>query len=104
MNYVQNQNGKVPSRRNASRFRCRCRENNIEMTSTLFQNEAPSFASSSQISPHSSVNREYYQWLCRLRLHIQVGRLPVQGTWQGLVIQSDNEGPCNLHVKLTIVQ
>ena len=56
MNYFHNQNGKVPSRRNASRFQCRCRENNIEMTSTLFQNEAPSFASSSQISPHSSVN------------------------------------------------
>ena len=30
-------------------------------------------------------NREYYQWLCRLRHHIQVGRLPVQGTWLGLV-------------------
>ena len=49
-------------------------------------------------------NREYYQWLCRLRLHMQVGRLPVQGTWQGLVTQSDNEGPCNLHVKLIIIQ
>ena len=33
-------------------------------------------------------NREYYEWLCRLRRHIQVGWLPVQGTWLGFVIQS----------------
>ena len=30
-------------------------------------------------------NREYYEWLCRLKYHIQVGRLLVQGTWLGLV-------------------
>ena len=33
-------------------------------------------------------SREYYEWLCRLKHHIQVGRLPVQGTWVGLVSQS----------------
>ena len=33
-------------------------------------------------------NREYYEWLCRLRRHIQVGWLPVQGTWLDLLIQS----------------
>ena len=33
-------------------------------------------------------NREYYEWLWRLRHHIQVGRLPFQGIWLGLVAQS----------------
>ena len=33
-------------------------------------------------------NREYYEWLCRLSCHIQIGRLPVEGTWLGLVTQS----------------
>ena len=40
--------------RNASRFQFWWCENNIE-TSTLFQNDYPSFASSSKISPHPSV-------------------------------------------------
>ena len=58
----------------------------------LFQNDPPFFASSSKISPFFfhfvASNREYYEWLCRLRCHIQVGRLPVQGTWLDLVTQS----------------
>ena len=39
-----------------SRFQFRCCENNIEIRSTLFQNDRPSFVRSSQISPHSSAN------------------------------------------------
>ena len=42
------------SGRNTSRFQFRSCENNNE-TSTLFQNDPPSFASSSEILPHSSV-------------------------------------------------
>ena len=42
------------SERNASSFQFRYCENNIE-TSTLFQNDPPSFVSSSKISVHSSV-------------------------------------------------
>ena len=33
-------------------------------------------------------NREYYEWFWRFRGHIQVDRLPFQGTWLGLVAQS----------------
>ena len=33
-------------------------------------------------------NREYYEWLCKLKRHIQVGKLPVPGTWLGLVTLS----------------
>ena len=33
-------------------------------------------------------NREYYKWLCRLRRHIQVGRLPFMDFWLGLETQS----------------
>ena len=33
-------------------------------------------------------NTEYYEWFWRLRCHIQVGRLPFQGTWLCLVAQS----------------
>ena len=43
------------SGRNSSRFQFRCCENNTEMTSALFQNDPPSFASSSKISPKYSV-------------------------------------------------
>ena len=53
MNYVPNQNGKVLAK-NDSRFQFRCCENYIGMF-TLFQNDPRSFASSSKISPHSSV-------------------------------------------------
>ena len=38
---------------NTSMFQFRCFEDNIE-TSELFQNDSPSFASSSKISSHSS--------------------------------------------------
>ena len=38
-------------------------------------------------------NREYYKWLSRLRCHVQVGRLLVQGTWLGLVTLSVIWGP-----------
>ena len=30
-------------------------------------------------------NREYNKWLCGLKHHIQVSRLPVQGPWLGLI-------------------
>ena len=51
MNYVPKWES---SGRNASRFQFRCCENTTE-TSKLFQNDPPSFASSSKISPHSFV-------------------------------------------------
>ena len=64
-------------------------KNNIEM---LFQNEPASFfCKFFKILSHPlslvTCNREYYKWLCRLRPHIQIGRLPDQGTWLGLVTQ-----------------
>ena len=31
-------------------------------------------------------NIEYYEWLCRLRRHIQVSSFPVQGTWLALLV------------------
>ena len=75
------------SKGNASRF---CK-NNIEM-SMLFQNELASlFCKFFKILSHPlslvTYNKEYYKWLCRLRPHIQIGRLPDQGTWLGLVTQ-----------------
>ena len=84
MNYVSNQNGKaLKEMLTVSRF---C-ENNIEMP-MLFQNESASlFSNFFKIlsHPHSIVtyNRDYYKWLCRLMCHIQIGRLPDQGTWLG---------------------
>ena len=38
--------------------------------------------------PIVTYNREYYKWIYRLRRHIQVGSLSIQGTWLGLVTQS----------------
>ena len=78
--------------KNASRFQFRWCENNIQ-TSTLFQNYPPSFSISLKMLPHFSVTfvahkREYYEWFWGLRHHIQVGRLPFQVTWLGLVVQS----------------
>ena len=64
-------------------------------TSTLFQNDPPSFVNSSKISPHSSVTLShtvYYECLCRLRRHCQVGRLLFQGMWLSLVTQSAIRG------------
>ena len=53
MNYVPNQNGKVLEKTLAgSKFKG-CKDH--IKTSTLFRNDPPSFASSSKISPHSSV-------------------------------------------------
>ena len=40
------------------------------------------------LSPPLCHNREYCDWLWRLRHHIQVGRLPFQNNWIGLVPQS----------------
>ena len=78
------------SGRNASSFRFSCCENNIETMSTLCQNDPPSFYSFS-ISPDFSVTLshiiESIKMVLRLRHHIQVGRLPFQGFWLGLVIQ-----------------
>ena len=48
--------------------------------STLYQNDFVTYI------------REYYNWFFRLKRHIQAGRLPVQGTWLGLVTQSDIGG------------
>ena len=89
MNYISNQNGKALKETPAgSRFR----ENNIEI-STLFQNEAASLLCKFLeilFHPLSLVtySREYYEWFCRLRCHIQIGRLPDQGNWLGLATQS----------------
>ena len=33
-------------------------------------------------------NRDCYEWFWRLRCHIQVGRLPLQSIWFGLIAQS----------------
>ena len=86
MNYVSNQNWKVLKEMLAGSRFCK---NNIEM---LFQNEPASFfCKFFKILSHPlslvTCNREYYKWLCRLRPHIQIGRLPDQGTWLGLVTQ-----------------
>ena len=54
MNYVPNQNEKVLKEKR-SKFQFICCENNIEKSSTLFQNDSHSFVSFSKISPHSSV-------------------------------------------------
>ena len=47
------------------------------------------FKSLSPFLYHSITHkRDYYEWFWRLRCHIEVGRLPFQGTWLGLVAQS----------------
>ena len=93
MNYVLNHNGKVLEEMLADAICFPYCENNIDTTSTLFQNECPSFSSFRNLPPFLrhfvTYTREYYEWLCRLRLHLEVGRLPVQGTWLGLMTQSD---------------
>ena len=55
-----------------------------------FQNDSPFFASSSKISPHSSVALSHT--IEGYNRRIQVGRLPVQGTCLGLVNQPVIEG------------
>ena len=87
MNYVPNQNGKVRKKRLAV--------SNTDGVKTIlsfyviskslflffkFLKYLPTF-----LCHFATHNIEYYKWLCRLRRHIQVGRLPVQGTWLGLV-------------------
>ena len=89
MNYFSNQKGKVLKEMLAGSRFC---ENNIEI-SMLFQNEPTSFFFKFfkiLSHPQSLViyNREYYKWHCRLMRQIQIGRLPNQGTWLGLVTQS----------------
>ena len=89
MNYLSNQNGKVLKETLAGSRFC---ENNIEK-SMLFENEPTSlFCKFFKILSHPlslvTYNREYYEWLCRLRRHIQIGMLPDQGTWLSLVTQS----------------
>ena len=54
----------------------------------LFQNEPASlFWKFFKILSHPqslvTYNSDYYKWLCRLMCHIQIGRLPDQGTWLG---------------------
>ena len=79
MNHVPNQNGKVLEETLAS-FNSGDVKKNIE-TSTFFQNDPPSFASSSNISPYSTVTL----------LHTIESR-------------GSTEGPCDLQVKLVITQ
>ena len=79
MNYVPNQNRKV-LKETLEGFNSDECENNIEM-STLFQNDCLSFGSSSKSSPHSSVTF----------LHT-------------IEIRGSTEGPCDLQVKLVIIQ
>ena len=91
-NCVSNQNGKVLKETLAgSRFF----KNNTEMCTLLRSDPPPSFTSSSKFSPilcHLLHTRVYYEWLCKLRHHIQVGRLPDQGSWLGLLTQSITRG------------
>ena len=85
--YVPNQYGKVQEKTPGS-FKLRCCENNIE-TLRYFKMTSLFFKFFKNLYPFLchfvTYNREYYQWFCRLRDHIQVGRLPVQSTWLGLV-------------------
>ena len=90
MNYVSNQNGKLLKEMLAG-FKFLEPDFDIEMC-MLFQNEPTSlFRKFFKIlsNPQSLVtyNRDYYKWLRRLMRHIQIGRLPDQGTWLGLVTQ-----------------
>ena len=87
MNYVPNQNGKVQEETLA--------DSNSEVVKTTLRLYVISkwpffffifFKNLSSFLCHVvTCNREYCEWLCRFRCHIQVGRLPVQGTWLGLV-------------------
>ena len=89
MNYIPNQNGKVQKEiladSNSEAVKTTLRLRYFEMT-------LPFFKFFKNLSPYLchfvTCNRKYYEWLCRLRRHIQVGRLPVQGIWLGLVTLS----------------
>ena len=82
MNYAPNQNGKVPEETLA--------DSNSDAVKTTLRfyvtSKRPSlfFKFFKNLSPFLchfvTYNREYYLWLSRLRHHIQVGRLPDQGT------------------------
>ena len=96
MNYVPNQNGKsVQEKTLASNLNSESNADAVKATMRLyviskwlslffkfFKNLSPFF------NPFVAYNREYYKLLCRLRHHIQVGRLLFQNTWLGLVAQS----------------
>ena len=81
MNYVPNQNGKVLEETlagfNSDAVKTTLRYlRYFKMTLPLLQ----VFQKSLPILLHFvTKNREYYEWLCRLRRNIQVGRLPFQG-------------------------
>ena len=85
MNYASNQNGKVQEETLAY-------SNSLYLNSIYFKIILPLFQVFqnlfSFICHFVTYNREYYEWLCRLRRYIQVGRLPLQGTWLGLLTLS----------------
>ena len=100
---------KSKSGRNASRCQFRCCEillilYSISRWPSLF------FKFLESLSPFLchfvTYNRDYYEWLCRLRRHSQVGRLPIQGTWLGLVAESviwESVWHYYLQIKLVII-
>ena len=91
MSFVSNQNGKVLEETLAG-------SNSDAVNTTLWhlrylKNDVPSFCKffknlSQFLCYFATYNKDYYEWLCNLRWHIQVGKLPAQGTWLGLVTQS----------------
>ena len=90
MNYVPNENGKVQEETladsNSDEIKTTLRLYIISKLPFLF---FKFFKNISSLPCHFvTYNREYYEWLCRLKRHIQVGRLQVQSTWLGLVILS----------------
>ena len=88
MNYIPNQNGKVQEETLG--------DSNLDAAKTTLRLYVISkwlsvfFKFVKNLFPFLchfvTYNREYYEWLCSLRRHIQVGRLPIQGTWLGLSI------------------
>ena len=90
MNYVPNQNVKVQEETladsNSDAVKTTLRLYTISKWPSLFFKFFKNFFPF--LCHFVTYNRKYYEWLCRLRCHIQVVRLPVQGTWLGLVTLS----------------
>ena len=90
MNYVLNQNWKVREETLVGFISVTVkttlrRLRYFKMTLPLLQVIQKSLPILYHFVTHS---REYCEWLCELSCHIQVGRLPFQGTWLSLVAQS----------------
>ena len=91
MNYVPNQNGKVLEETLAGSNSDVVKTTLRHLRSlkvTLFFNDSLLCNFFKNLSPFLchffTENREYNKWLCMLKHHIQVSRLPVQGPWLDL--------------------